>query len=219
MTSSRGRSDDGVHGFQSVQEQVEHHLLQLHPVAEHAREIPGELGPQSRACPPRFGLGQGDHLANDVIDVQRLLLGRRSAREGSNPRDHVAGPPAVAGDGLQAVAHFVEIRRRTGQEAQAGVRVDDDARERLVDLVSDGRGHLSQRRDAATCASSACALRDGLFCLLPLGDVVIRLECRDAAGPARLAAQTTGSPRSRPRHPAWCGRAPLPSGLSGAICC
>ena len=100
-----------LHGVQSVQEQVEHHLLQLHPVAEHPREIPGELGPESRPRPPRFALGQGDHLANDLIDVQRLLLGRRSAREGANPRDHVARPPAVAGDGLQAVAHFVEIRR------------------------------------------------------------------------------------------------------------
>ena len=113
MTSSRGRSTTAVHGLQPVQDQVEHHLLQLHPIAEHPREIRGELGPESRARPPRFALGQRDHLANDLIDVQRLLLGRRSAREGANPRDHVARPPAVAGDGLQAVAHFVEIRRRT----------------------------------------------------------------------------------------------------------
>ena len=156
--------------------QVEHNLLQLDPVGHDLRKIPDELGHEPRACPPRFGLGKADHVANHLVDVQRLLLGRRSAREGPNPRDHVARPPAVAGDGLQPVAHFVEIRRRPGQEAQAGVRVDDDARERLVDLVRDRRGHLSQGRDACDVRQLFLRLAHGLFRLLPFGDVAVGFE-------------------------------------------
>src|ERR1700674_3122604 len=100
---------DFVHGVQPVQQKVEHDLLQLNAVADHARERSGELGPDPGVCPSRFTLGKGDHLRDDVVDIERLLVGTRSTREGSNPSDHLARPPPVARDRVQAVVHFTEI--------------------------------------------------------------------------------------------------------------
>ena len=171
ITSSRERSDDAVHGFQPVQHQIEHDLLQLHPIAEHARQVRAELRPQSRARPPRFSLGQCDDLSNDLIDVQRLLLGRRAAREGANPRDDVARTAAVAAIACNPSRTSSRFGDSRSQKAQAGVRIDDDARERLVDLMRDRRRHFAQRRHAADMCELGLRLTQRLLRALLLRHV------------------------------------------------
>ena len=82
-----------------------------------------------------------------------------SAREGANPRDHVARPPAVAGDGLQAVAHFVEIRRRAGQEAQQALALMTTPESGWSTSCAIDAAISPSVVTRATWARSACACR------------------------------------------------------------
>ena len=60
--------------------------------------------------------------------------------------DHLAGSVAVRGNVLESVTYLNEVRRRSVQPTEAGIRVRDDRAERLSDFVCNCGRHCRQCR-------------------------------------------------------------------------
>jgi hypothetical protein len=60
---------DWRHRFKSVHHQVDNHLLQLDPIAEHRRQCGREFRPQRYPLAEHLTLLQGNSLADDIVDV------------------------------------------------------------------------------------------------------------------------------------------------------
>src|SRR6202049_4569350 len=58
------------HGFNAVHDQVNQHLLQLHLVAGHAREISCEFVAQGDMASRQLGAQQNTYVLNDPVNVQ-----------------------------------------------------------------------------------------------------------------------------------------------------
>jgi len=76
---------DGAHRFRGVQEQVQHHLLQLDAVTGNRGQMAGQIRRYRNPASVDFVSREQEDLANDLINIQQLPLGRRSARESANP--------------------------------------------------------------------------------------------------------------------------------------
>ena len=66
---------DRAHGVDRVEDEVEEHLLELHPVALHSRQSLGELGPQHDAVAPDFS-----SAASSITCATLRLTSTRSLR-------------------------------------------------------------------------------------------------------------------------------------------
>src|SRR5467141_2726361 len=127
-----------AHGFDRIHHEVQHHLLQLHAITQHGREIVGELGSQKHPIAADFTLGENRDFLHGIVQVQRLFLGIGLLRQRTNPPDHLTGPIAVTDNPARRFAGFLEIGCIARQPPEARTRVGHDPRQRLVHFVRDG---------------------------------------------------------------------------------
>ena len=110
---------DRCHGLDAVHDQVQQHLLQLDPVAQHRLRAGGQIRVQHDAVPLQFAAGENQHLLNGVADVEAGQL--QSGFLGQRPQtaDHVARRGAVALDARErGCAH----RRDRGDPGSTSAR-------------------------------------------------------------------------------------------------
>ena len=141
-----GAVADRAHGVDRVEDEVEQHLLQLHPVALHPRQSLGELGAQHDAVTPDFVRRELDHLRDLEVDVDEVLARRLALHERPDPADDLARAPAVGGDALERAPRLRGLGRVGREPARARRRVRHHRAQRLVDLVRDRGGQFAQRR-------------------------------------------------------------------------
>jgi hypothetical protein len=82
-------------------------------------------------------LHQGDGLPQDVIDVERHLLGAGLFRERPDAPDHLARPIAIVDDPFHRAKSCVQLGSLAAEPAPTGLRVGDDGGERLVHFMGD----------------------------------------------------------------------------------
>ena len=111
------------------------------------REIVGELRLKNDAVPLKVAQRQRDDLARGLVQIQRLERELPLAEQRTQPRDHIRGAVAIANGPPRGFARAVDVRRIGIQHPKARAGVGDDARERLVDLMSDRGGQRAQGRD------------------------------------------------------------------------
>ena len=92
------------HRLEAVDQEVQDHLLKLHPVADDARQIRLELG-WNRTCrrmaseATRRSTSWVISLRSSRLDVQLTL-----PQQGPHPADDLAGPHVVGGDVVEDLA-------------------------------------------------------------------------------------------------------------------
>ena len=119
----------------------------------------------------QLGPHERHDVANDVVEVYRILAWRTLTCQLADPLNHLPRPVAVSHDGVKRPPHALEVGRRGGEPVQGGVGIGDDGRERLVHLVGDGRGHLAQHGNAGDVGELGVGLRGPLLGVLALGHV------------------------------------------------
>src|SRR6202022_3911764 len=152
-----GRPDDEgplpraglVHGVQAVEHQVQHHLLQLNPIASHGRQIGGELEAQRYAPADRVALHEPRHFSDELVEVEGYEFEVALLDQGTQPPDYLGGPPIVRYDVAQDLAHLFEIRGGGGEQVFGHLRVAEDRGQRLVQVVGQGRGGAAEGRHPA----------------------------------------------------------------------
>jgi len=97
---------DASYRLDGVDDQIGHHLLQLHPICRNKRQTVRKLGLQADAVPLHFDLGQGDDLANSLVDVQAFPARRRFPDECANPVYDLAGAVAVPDNAVERLSDF-----------------------------------------------------------------------------------------------------------------
>ena len=148
ISNCRGRSCDSHHRVRGVAEQVQDDLLELDAIAGDDREIIGELRLKNDAISLKVAQRQRDDLSRGVVQIERLQRELPLAEQRTQARDHVRRAVAIANRAPRGFARAVDVRRIGGQHPQTGAGVGDDARERLIDLMSDRGGQGAHGRDS-----------------------------------------------------------------------
>ena len=136
-------------GVESVEQEVQDHLLQLDAVTVHQRSRRRQM--QGERNPPDEGvaLDQPGDVAHQVVEVEVLeLLRFLLAHEAPQVADDVARAAHVLSDVEEDVADLVEVRGLALEQARAGVGVGEDRRQRLVELMRQRHGELAHGRDS-----------------------------------------------------------------------
>src|SRR5205085_5570340 len=111
---SRFRTDV-AHRLHRVDDQVEHHLLQLHSISLNERQAFRELRPHPDAVPLHFAFGQLNDLEYRFVDLQALPSGRRPLHEAMDPAQNVYGSVAIFEDATERLPNLLEIWRLRAQ--------------------------------------------------------------------------------------------------------
>src|SRR5258705_7015467 len=95
--STAGRPDNDTprpavraeHGIARVAQQVEDHLLQLHPVALRRWEIGGELGSNGNTIPLKLARGESHDLTDRFVQIDALHRQRFLPEQRTQARDNL----------------------------------------------------------------------------------------------------------------------------------
>ena len=79
IVSSRGSADDTAHRLDGIDDEIDDYLLQLDPICRDERQVVRKPVLQADAMALHLGLGQGDDLADGLIDVQEIAARRQSS--------------------------------------------------------------------------------------------------------------------------------------------
>src|SRR5262249_26262641 len=145
-----------------------------------------------------------EDLANEVVDVDRLLSTDIAPKQVAHAGDDLGRAAAVDRDAFDRVAHVAELRRRLREPEQRCVRARHHGADRLADLVRDRRRHRVNGDQTSLALAYPLQLGDLLapqrrFTLgeLLLGDIdknsarllrVARIETSPDADPVPVAA-------------------------------
>ena len=69
-------------------------------------------------------MGQNDHLADHLVEIQVPLARRHLLEEFTNPAYHFTAAMGVLGDSFYRYPRFLDIRRLPAEPAQRGAGVD-----------------------------------------------------------------------------------------------
>ena len=89
-----------------------------------------------------------EHLAHQLVRVERLELGLAALEQRAQPPDHLARALVGGDDVLQDLREDLRLGGLVGEEVLRRLRVAEDRGERLVQLVGDAAGELAQHRHA-----------------------------------------------------------------------
>ena len=161
-----------VHGVARVQHEIEHYLLQFHPIAEHERHRRRERALDRDAARRQLAVGEIDDFASHIVDVDRLARDVFLPQHGAEAIDHRAGSFVVPDDVVERRPQQLHVQWLTIEEAPRGLRVAEDGRQRLAQLVRERARQLAQHRDPAQVRQLA-PLRAGFQLRAPpFGDVL-----------------------------------------------
>src|SRR6516165_8804299 len=126
-----------AHRLDGVDDQVDQHLLDLHPIAPKERQGLDELRLDRGAGPNDFTPSENDRVADRFIDVEPIHLRRRFFYVISDPVDDVSGPIGFGHDTVERFPGFAQIRRLHLQKILSRAGVIARRRDRLDDLMGD----------------------------------------------------------------------------------
>ena len=111
-----------------------------------SRQVMGQLRAHTDAVSAHLDGGQRQHLVGGSAQVhgfpRRVVL----VEEPTQPRDHVRRAIAVSDGAPGGLAGALDVGRLRGQDAQARVGVDENARQGLIHFMNDrGRQHAEAR--------------------------------------------------------------------------
>ena len=152
-----------AHRFDRIHDQIKDHLLQLDPVSLDERYVIVELRPDRHAVVRCFSSSQPNHLANRLIDVERVLWGGSRLIKGTKSVDDFAGPAIVVDDILERIPHFNEVRWISFQEAQRSLRVGHCGGERLLYFMANRCRKLAYCGDTIVVGQRHLHLAQGVF--------------------------------------------------------
>ena len=141
----RARAVERVH---AVENEVEQHLLQMHAVATDVRQIARHVHVQLHLPRRRIDPHERRDVAHERAHVEPPRVERLPLEQPAHAVDDVARALVVVADVGKNRADFVEVRRWVLQEELRRLRVAQDRRERLIDLVRQRRRELAHHRDA-----------------------------------------------------------------------
>src|SRR5690348_9967045 len=115
-----------AHGLNRVDDQVEHHLLQLDPIAPNQRQILCQFCLQRYAVGDECLLRHLDGFDDGGVDVEALpswwcLLDQRTGA-----LDDLTGAGAVPHDAAEQTPHRIHVGRLGAEQPQRGLRIHDD---------------------------------------------------------------------------------------------
>src|SRR5208337_1235121 len=133
-----------AHRFDSIHDQVQDHLLQLHLIAENRKNVIPKPRSDNHGVSLRFVANEAEDFADGFVQVQ--LFSRRYGLlcQGANPGDDFTGSLPVADDPAGGFPGFLQIRHISGQPAQTRAAATHNAREWLVDFMRDRGGQFPQ---------------------------------------------------------------------------
>ncbi len=164
------------HGIARVAQQVEDHLLQLHPVALCRWEIGRQLGSNCNAIPLKLARGESHDLTDRFVQIDALHRQRFLPEQRTQARDHLRSAVRVADRTARRLARPLDVRRIVGKHSERRARVRDDAGKRLVHFVRDRRGEGAERRDASDVRKLRPDLVERIFGPAPFGYVLDRAD-------------------------------------------
>ena len=109
---------DATHGFDSVHQQIQQHLLHLDAVAQDQRHIRCEVRLDHDPVAVHFAGRQGEDVPDRGVEVEPVLLGRRFLGEVANPTDDFARAMAFGNHPQGGLPGFLQVLR--GEPAHAG---------------------------------------------------------------------------------------------------
>jgi len=97
----------------------------------------------------QLGAGERENFLNGAIDIEPSQLGPGFFCQCAEVFDYLCRAPAVLVDVRQYIPHFLEIGLVPVGPVQAGVGIDHDAGQGLVDLMGNGGDEFAHRRQPA----------------------------------------------------------------------
>ena len=157
-----------LHGIHSVEQEIEHHLSDLHGVGEDRRKIMVQFLDQSHSPAARIGLDQLQGIGNHLVQVDRDPGHFLAADERTHPLDHRTGPEVVPTDIAKNLPHLTQRWIRPLQQHFGGIGVAENGPQRLIHFVRDGRRHFPQHGQARSVGD----LLAGLFLQMGAGHIL-----------------------------------------------
>src|SRR6516225_243954 len=139
---------DRAQCFDSVDDQVEDHLLQLDPISANKWQALRALRLHRDAVLRDFATGQADDLEDRFVDVHVFFMERCFFEKRAHPADDLADSIAVSKDTIERLPGLLQIWRFFAQPAQRGSGIVDRCCDRLVDFMGNRGRELPHRRDA-----------------------------------------------------------------------
>ena len=171
----------GGDGIASVHQHVENHLAQLDGIPQQRREVLRRRDVNRDVLVEQVVAQQAQDVPDQRVHVQRRVLRVLLAEERAQPDDGLAGAAGVRGDVRERLAHLTGMRRVGWQHSDSGLRIGQDGRERLAELVRD-RGRQLAERGQPQRVRELVALP--LELLLGMAPPFIGLDCRQVGAPA-----------------------------------
>ncbi len=135
------------HRIDAVEHQVQQHLLDLHPISQQRRQALRNVDQQCDALPLYLAVCQRHDLSDGIGHADPLLVSGRTLRQGAHPHDDVACAVRVTDHAVDGLPGLFQIDRLGGQPALTGITAGDNGRQRLIDLVGNGRRQFTQLID------------------------------------------------------------------------
>ena len=89
------------HGLDGIYNQVKQYLLQLHTIALDQGQILRQVRLHCNLLVQCFAIGQPDHLADRLANVEALVAGRRFLDERTDAADDIGGTIGISDYSLQ----------------------------------------------------------------------------------------------------------------------
>ncbi|EEF27629.1 conserved hypothetical protein [Ricinus communis] len=134
--------------FDRVHQQVQHQLLQLHPVTLDLRQIPLKLRRQLHLVAAHLAVHQHEHFRDRRVEINPLPARRLLLEERPQTVDHFCRALTVLADVMQRVQRLAYVRRCRAQPQPRRFRIHQHRRHRLPHLMRDRRRQLPHRRHA-----------------------------------------------------------------------
>src|SRR5262249_2202545 len=107
-----------------------------------------ELEPEIEVEQSGVAVDQPSNIADDLREVEGYEGDYFLFDQRPHPLDDLAGTTVVLDNVFENLLHFLQIRGIGGKEALGRLRVTENARERLIQLISQRRGSLAHGGDA-----------------------------------------------------------------------
>ena len=181
ITSSRAPSTIG-HGINGVQDEIHHHLLQLHAISHDPRKICVQLRSERNEVSRCLPAQENNHLPNDFVDVNQLPLGSTLLEEQPNPADDLGRTCLVLNDSHRGLTRLFDVGSIPGEPAQASPGIGEGGCNRLIHLVRDRGSKFAHRDHAVRVGQVRLCLAQPLFSLFAVFDVgSSEIPTRDAS--------------------------------------
>src|SRR5882672_3267392 len=154
---------DGLHGFNTIYYQVDDYLLKFDPISQDRGESRYQLHAQRHLMAGYLALHQPDGLPDDVVDIEWHLLNVGFFREPPDAPDHLTRAIAVFDNPFHRATCSVQVGSSAVQPAQTGLRVGNDAGERLIHFMADGSCQFAQSRHARYVREFHLGFEETLF--------------------------------------------------------